>query len=105
YPEFNVFDVATPYARGLLADRFQPRVIAQRARIEALALGSVARELPYQAHDVLEALRDGTFKMTISSPGVDHIDQHLHQASTRLAVALIVAGGLSGSAVLGVLRE
>lgn len=102
YPDFNVFEVAKPYARGLLADRFQPRVVAQRARTEALALGSVARELPYQAHDVLEALRTGSFSMTVSSPGVDHIDQHLHQASNRIAVALIVAGGLIGSSVIGV---
>jgi ubiquinone biosynthesis protein len=102
YPDFNVFEVAKPYARGLLADRFHPRVVAHRARLEALALGSVARDLPYQAHDVLEALRSGTLSMTISSPGVDHIDQHLHQASNRIAVALIVAGGLIGSSVIGV---
>ena len=25
YPEFNVFEVAKPYARGLLAERFSPR--------------------------------------------------------------------------------
>ena len=105
YPDFNVFEVAKPYARGLLADRFHPRVIAQRARIEAMALGSVARELPYQTHDVLEALRSGTFSMTIASPGIDHIDQHLHQASNRIAVALIVAGGLIGSAVIGVFAK
>jgi len=102
YPDFNVFEVAKPYARGLLADRFHPRVVAHRARNEALALGSVARDLPYQAHDVLEALRSGTLTMTVNSPGVDHIDQHLHQASNRIAVALIVAGGLIGSSVIGV---
>ena len=102
YPDFNVFEVAKPYARGLLADRFHPRVVAHRARLEALALGSVARDLPYQAHDVLEALRSGTLSMTVNSPGVDHIDQHLHQASNRIAVALIVAGGLIGSSVIGV---
>ncbi len=48
YPDFNVFEVAKPYARGLLADRYQPRIVAQRLRTEALALGSIARELPYQ---------------------------------------------------------
>ena len=69
------------------------------------SLGSVARELPYQTHDVLEALRSGTFSMTINSPGVDHIDQHLHQASNRIAVALIVAGGLVGSSVIGVFAK
>jgi ubiquinone biosynthesis protein len=105
YPDFNVFEVAKPYARGLLAERFHPRVMAQRARIEASALGSIARELPYQAHDVLEAMRTGTFTMTITSPGVDHIDQHLHQASNRIAVALIVAGGLIGSSVIGVFAK
>src|SRR5919204_3267743 len=105
YPDFNVFEVAKPYARGLLADRFHPRVVAQRARLEALALGSVARELPYQTHDVLESLRSGTFTMTVNSPGVDHIDQHLHQASNRIAVALIVAGGLIGSSVIGVFAK
>jgi ubiquinone biosynthesis protein len=105
YPDFNVFEVAKPYARGLVVERFHPRVMAQRARIEASALGSIARELPYQAHDVLEAMRTGTFTMTISSPGVDHIDQHLHQASNRIAVALIVAGGLIGSSVIGVFAK
>jgi ubiquinone biosynthesis protein len=105
YPDFNVFEVAKPYARGLLAERFHPRVMAQRARIEASALGSIARELPYQAHDVLEAMRTGTFTMTIKSTGVDHIDQHLHQASNRIAVALIVAGGLIGSSVIGVFAK
>jgi ubiquinone biosynthesis protein len=105
YPDFNVFEVAKPYARGLVADRFHPRVVAKRAQIEALALGSIARELPYQTHDVLEALRSGTFAMTISSPGIDHIDQHLHQASNRIAVALIVAGGLVGSSVIGVFAK
>jgi ubiquinone biosynthesis protein len=103
YPDFNVFEVAKPYARGLLADRYQPRVLAQRARTEALALGEIARELPYQAHDVLERMRDGTFQVRIENPGIDEIDQHMDQASNRLSVALVVAGGLVGSSIIGVL--
>ena len=105
YPDFNVFEVARPYARGLLAERFHPRVLAQRARMEALALGAVARELPYQTHDVLERMRDGTFQVRIENPGIDEIDQHMHQASNRLAVALVVAGGLVGSSIIGALGD
>ena len=48
YPDFNVFEVAKPYARGLLADRFHPRALSQRARAEAIGLASVARDMPYQ---------------------------------------------------------
>jgi ubiquinone biosynthesis protein len=105
YPEFNVFDVARPYARGLLADRFLPRAIAQRTRAEASALGSVAREMPYQVSDVLERLRDGSFQIRLENPGIDQLDEHLDQASNRLAVALVVVGGLLGSAIIGVFAE
>jgi len=102
YPDFNVFEIAKPYARGLLADRFHPRVISQRARAEAIAIGSIARELPYQAHDVLERMRDGTFQIRFDNPGLDQLDEHIDQASNRLSVALVVLGGLVGSAIVGV---
>jgi ubiquinone biosynthesis protein len=105
YPEFNVFEVAKPYARGLLADRFHPRALSQRARAEALGLASVARDMPYQLSDILERLRDGTFQVHIENPGIDQIDDHIDQASNRMAVALIVAGGLLGSAIIGVFAE
>lgn len=105
YPEFNVFEVARPYARGLLADRFHPRTVAQRSRAEAVALASVAREVPYQLSDVLERLRDGTFQIRLENPGIDQLDEHLDQASNRLSVALVVVGGLLGSAIIGVFAE
>jgi ubiquinone biosynthesis protein len=105
YPDFNVFEVAKPYARGLLADRYQPRVVLQRARTEAMALGSVARELPYQAHDVLERMRDGSFQVRFDNPGLDKLDEHIDQASNRLSVALVVLGGLVGSSIVGVFAE
>ena len=105
YPDFNVFEVARPYARGLLADRYQPRVLLQRARSEAQALGSVARELPYQTYDVLERMRDGTFQIRLENPGIDKLDEHIDQASNRLSVALVVLGGLVGSSIVGVFAE
>jgi ubiquinone biosynthesis protein len=105
YPDFNVFEVAKPYARGLLADRYQPRIVLQRARNEALALGSVARELPYQVSDVLEHMRDGSFQIRFDNPGLDELDEHIDQASNRLSVALIVLGGLVGSSIIGVFGQ
>jgi len=104
-PDFNVFEVARPYARGLLVERFHPRVLGQRARMEALALGSVAREVPYQVSDVLERLRDGTFQVHIENPGIDQIDDHIDKATNRIAVALVILGGLLGSAIIGVFAE
>jgi ubiquinone biosynthesis protein len=105
YPEFNVFEVAKPYARGLLAERFHPRFLTKQARNEAFALASIARDVPYQLHDILERLRDGTFQVKIENPGIDQIDDHIDKASNRLSVALVVVGGLLGSAILGVFAD
>src|SRR5206468_10561068 len=35
YPEFNVFEVARPYARSLMMERFVPRLLAPRVRMES----------------------------------------------------------------------
>ena len=105
YPDFNVFEVAKPYARGLLADRFHPRALSQRARVEAIGLASVARDMPYQVSDVLEQLRAGTFQVHIENPGIDEIDDHIDKATNRIAVAVVILGGLMGSAIIGVFAE
>src|SRR5205809_3486465 len=59
YPDFNVFEVARPYARGLMMERFTPQRIANRARTEGIELARVARDMPFQVHDFLEEIRDG----------------------------------------------
>jgi ubiquinone biosynthesis protein len=105
YPEFNVFEVARPYARSLMADRFHPRAISQQVRSEVIGLASVARDMPYQLSDILERLRDGTFQVRIENPGIDEIDDHIDKATNRIAVALVILAGLLGSAVIGVFAD
>jgi ubiquinone biosynthesis protein len=105
YPDFNVFEVARPYARQLMAERYSPRRIARRTRDELLELAGVASELPYQLNDVLHELREGELTMRISNPGIDDISHHIDVATNRIAVALVILGGLLGSAIIGAFTE
>jgi ubiquinone biosynthesis protein len=105
YPDFNVFEVARPYARGLIAERFSPRRMALRAQNEVRELGGVARELPYQLRDVMQQTRDGRLEIQIRNPGFDDLTYHIDHAVNRIAVALIVLGGLVGSSIVGVLAK
>ena len=105
YPDFNVFEVARPYARGLIAERFSPRRMALRAQNEVRELGGVARELPYQLRDVMEQTRDGRLEIQIRNPGFDDLTYHIDHAVNRIAVALIILGGLVGSSIVGVLAK
>jgi ubiquinone biosynthesis protein len=105
YPDFNVFEVAKPYARQLVADRFSPRRMALRSQREAQELGEIALALPRQIHDVLGELVDGEFLVKISNPGVDDLAHHIDVAVNRIAVALVILGGLVGSSLIGVLAK
>jgi ubiquinone biosynthesis protein len=105
YPDFNVFEVARPYARGLLVERFGPRRMAARARKETMRLGQVALELPYQIHDVLQEMRDGEIEVGFVHKGLDEMLKRIDVAMNRLVVALVVAGGLVGSSLIGLLTK
>ena len=102
YPDFNVFEVAKPYARGLMAERFSPRRMSLRLQKETRELAGIARELPYQIHDLLEEFRDGTFEVKLKNPGVDDLARHVDRGANRLSVSLVVVGGLIGSSLIGI---
>ena len=105
YPDFNVFEVAKPYARRLVAERLSPRRLALRTRREAEELGEIALDMPRQMHAVLGELADGELLVKISNPGVDDLAHHIDVSVNRIAVALVILGGLVGSSLIGVLAK
>src|SRR3954471_2878948 len=105
YPDFNVFEVARPYARGLLLARLGPRRLASRARKESFRLGQMALELPYQLHDTLEQVRDGQIEVGFVHKGLDDLLNRLDVVFNRLVIAMIVAGGLIGSSLIGIFAK
>ena len=96
YPEFNVFEVAKPYARGLMLGRFSPGRVLSRARRESYDLAQIALELPYQVHDILQEVRDGQIEVGFVHKGLDEFLHKLDIIFNRLVVAMIVSGGLLG---------
>ena len=105
YPDFNVFEVAKPYARRLVSERLSPRRLAMRTRREAEELGEIALDMPRQMHAVLAELADGELLVKISNPGVDDLAHHIDVSVNRIAVALVILGGLVGSSLIGVLAK
>src|SRR5688500_15786130 len=103
YPDFNVFEVARPYARELMVERFSPQRLAMRAQRRGRELFEIANELPYQVHDVLQEIRDGQIEVGFVHKGLDEFMHKLDVIFNRLVIALVVAGGLLGSSLIGIL--
>ena len=105
YPDFNVFEVAKPYARDLMVERFTPQRIASRTRREGLKLAHMASELPYQLHETLEQVRDGQIEVGFVHKGLDDLLAKLDLLFNRLVIALVVTGGLIGSSLIGIFAK
>ena len=105
YPDFNVFEVAKPYARELLVERFTPRRIAARARREGWKLATMAGDLPYQIHETLEQVRDGQIEVGFVHKGLEDLLAKLDVLINRLVIALVVVGGLIGSSLIGIFAK
>ena len=105
YPDFNVFEVAKPYARDLMLERFTPRRVALRARREGWKLTQMAADLPYQIHDTLEQVRDGQIEVGFVHKGLDDFLAKLDMLFNRLVIAIVVTGGLIGSSLIGIFAK
>jgi ubiquinone biosynthesis protein len=101
-PEFNVFEVARPYARSLLLGRYTPARIAARARRETWNLARIAADVPYQLHDTLEQVRDGQIEVGFVHKNLDELTDRIVLTMNRLVIALVVSAGLVASSLLGI---
>ena len=105
YPDFNVFEVAKPYARGLMLERYTPQRVLRRAQSEGSSWRAIVRDMPYQVHDVLEEVRDGQIEVGFVHKGLDEFMRKLDVAFNRLVIALVVVGGLIGSSLIGIFAD
>jgi ubiquinone biosynthesis protein len=105
YPDFNVFEVAKPYAQGLMLERFSPGRVLSRAQKQSTDLARVVTTMPFQVHDFLEEIRDGQIEIGFVHKGLDEFMHKVDVAFNRLVVALIVVGGLIGSSLIGIFAK
>ncbi len=102
YPDFNVFEVARPYARDLMLERFTPQRIVRRARREGIRYAQILTEAPLQWHDFMEEIRDGQIEVGFVHKGLDDFLESMQRVFNRLVIALVVVGGLIGSSLIGI---
>ncbi len=105
YPDFNVFEVAKPYARELLLERFTPRRLARRARQQSTDYARMLLDAPYQVADILEEIRDGQIEVGFRHQGLEELFHRLDRVFNRLVLAIVATGGIIGSALIGLFAE
>ncbi len=100
YPDFNVFDVAKPYARELMIERFTPQRVVRRTAQETRNYVRMMLEMPYQVHDTLEQVRDGQIEVGFRHEGLEQLIHRMDLVFNRIGIAVVAVGGAITSAVL-----
>ncbi len=105
YPDFNVFEVARPYANRLVLERFRPDRIADRLVGDVTRYGEALAEAPFQITELLEELRDGELEIRVRSDRLPVAIDKVQSAMNRVALALVTFGLLLGSAIIAAFVE
>ncbi len=100
-PTINVYEVARPYARRLLAERYRPEVVAEGTRERALEYAQYAEDYPEQVRQLLSELSDGELEVHLRHQGLDDLLGQVDVLANRLVFAVVTGALLVGSSMLG----
>jgi ubiquinone biosynthesis protein len=100
-PTINVYEVAQPYARRLLLERYDPEVVLEGARERALEYARYVEDYPEQLRQLLTEVADGELEVQLRHGGLDELIGKVDVLANRLVFAVVTGALLLGSGVLG----
>ena len=99
-PTINVYEVARPYARRLLSERFRPGTVREVVEEHTLEYARYAEELPDQVSLILTAFADGEIEVQLEHGGLDELLGSADVLANRLVFAVVTAAMFVGSSML-----
>jgi ubiquinone biosynthesis protein len=100
-PTINVYEVARPYARRLLLERYEPEAVLEGVRERALEYARYAEDYPEQVRQLLAEVTDGELEVQLRHGGLDELVGEVDVLANRLVFAVVSGALLLGSCMLG----
>ncbi len=100
-PTLNVYEIARPYARQLLRERYEPGALAEGARERAIEYTRYVEDYPEQIRQLLTELEDGELEVRLRHKGLENLGGEVDVLANRLVFAVVTAALLVGSSMIG----
>ena len=97
YPEMNIGEVAMPYAKKMLADRYDPSQLQGGIMKSLLRLQTVASELPLQLQQIMLDLESGKFAVTVRAEQMSEMNKNLRALAVVAFFGLCACGFIVGT--------
>lgn len=107
-PDFSIMDVAEPFGKSLLFDRYNPKNVIENQIDDAQQIASELRDVTANVHQFSKGLKNSNLPIEIDLKGRTQFSKHLDRVINRLsfsivllAFSIIMVGLIVGSALLG----
>jgi ubiquinone biosynthesis protein len=99
-PAFHMTSEALPLLKKVVRDRYQPRVMANRAWQTLRRTLAVAEQLPHDVSRLLRNARRGRLHVGIELAHLKRVGDQIDRAANRLTMALVIAALIIGSSIV-----
>ena len=96
-PDLDILAVSMPYAKQLLAGRYDPAQLRGGLMRTLLRFQGLASDLPTQLSQILMDLETGRFGVTVKSPELEKINQSLRSVAVIGFLGLAACGFIVGA--------
>ncbi len=96
-PDLDILAVSMPYAKQLLAERYDPAHLRGGLMRTLLRFQGLASDLPTQLSQILLDLETGRFGVTVKSPELEKINQSLRSVAVISFLGLAACGFIVGA--------
>ena len=106
--DFSIMDVAEPFGKSLLFDRYNPKNVIENQIDDAQQIALELRDVTANVHQFSKGLKNSNLPIEIDLKGRTQFSKHLDRVINRLsfsivllAFSIIMVGLIVGSALLG----
>lgn len=99
-PGLSLAQIAGPFGRRLLAERYHPRNLRRAVRRTLTEYGEIFLEMPRQLHEVMELLARGELKVQQENPSIERVLYRASNMVNRIVFGIVVAALFIGSSTL-----
>ncbi|OAT71253.1 ABC1 kinase family protein [Parageobacillus thermoglucosidasius] len=89
-PGFRILDIAEPFGRQLLKERWQPKNVAEVVWKRVSDYGEMLIDFPKNMKELTSLIKQGKLHLEIDVPKLDHFLKKLDQISNRLSFSIVL---------------
>lgn len=98
--QISIIELAEPFAKHLVKERYKPSKVKKRLIREGLDLYSTSLALPKKLNIILDKLEDGELVLGLHHRYFEDYMHQLNSISNRLAFSIVLAALIIGSSVI-----